>query len=75
MSLLMRTTDELCQIAGYGGGFRIDGSMRSTDDLCRIAGYSKGKGNTLAFTGMASRPTADLCRIGGYAPGNVIFED
>ncbi|MET3591830.1 hypothetical protein ABID26_001214 [Mesorhizobium shonense] len=69
-----RPTNDLVQIASFGGGFTLDAAGRSTDDLVKMASFAKDKGCRIVLRGMNGRPTNDLIRIASFGGGCVHFE-
>ncbi|TPM11507.1 hypothetical protein FJ960_01825 [Mesorhizobium sp. B2-3-11] len=69
-----RATNDLVQIASFGGGFTLDAAGRSTDDLVKIASFARDKGCRIILRGMNGRSTNDLVKIASSGNGCVHFE-
>jgi hypothetical protein len=74
MSFAARSTEDLVQIAAFGGGFTLDAANRSTDELVRIVAFASKSGAQITLRGMEPRSTDDLVRIATFARGCVRFE-
>ena len=74
MAVKHLNVDDLCRVAGMGGGLRIYGPSFSVDDLARIAGMAKGKKASIIVEGSARFDANEMARIAGMGGGCVIFE-
>jgi len=75
MSFEQKTSAELVQLAGAGGGFTLEATHKTTAELVQIAGAARHSGARVTFTGLAQRAQAELVQIAGAGGGNVILEE
>ena len=69
-----RSTDELMQIAGAGGGFVFNVGPRSVDELARIATSAKTGGCMVHMRGIRGLSTQQIIQIATAGSGHVVFE-
>ena len=74
MALEDLSTDELKELASYGGGFVLNARNRTTPELKEIASFGKSKQVRVVFKGITDRPLGELKEIASYGGGCVSFE-
>lgn len=71
---MAKTTTDLKDIVGLGGGINIDASTKTTTDLKDLARLANSSGATIVIRNASIKTTTDLKDIARLAPGKVIFE-
>jgi dihydroorotase-like cyclic amidohydrolase len=71
---MLRSIEELIEIARAGGGFRLDASRCSTEDVLRVARVAGECGAQVHISRIYSKSTDDLIKIASAAKGHVFFE-
>lgn len=75
MSFENRSTNDLANILGAGGGFVIDSGLRHKNDWIELADAAKQGGGHLTITGVSLWPTQTLVEVAFSGKGHVSFAD
>jgi hypothetical protein len=71
---MLRSIEELIEIAKAGGGFSLDASRCTTEEVIRVAEVAGECGSELRISRICGKTTEDLVRIAAAGKGRVFFE-
>jgi hypothetical protein len=71
---MLRSIEELIEIARAGGGFTMDASRCTTEEVMRVAKVAGKYGAEVRISRICGKTTDDLVKIATAGKGHVFFE-